>query len=282
MKKHVTLMRKLKIHALCAVFPPMRTKEFEALKDDIRRNGVRQPVITLDGQVIDGRHRVRACEELGIACPTTPWTGVGEVETLVLSLNVTRRHLSKSQLAATAVLLLEAEQDGPSARVHSKPDGDRAAAMARTVGCSRRLVFRALELRGPALEDVFSAVHAGHATVGTGERLAERDMLARAGLIERLARGESARSVLRPKFLDALMAPSEATTDDVASRAHGATSDRSQQEVPGAETAPKFARVRIVGPAGKTNESPNAMIVKVVHARRLHMPRRSALSSSTS
>ena len=49
------------------VLPPLPTEEYEALKDDIARNGVRQPIlITSSGVIVDGHERFRAVTELGI------------------------------------------------------------------------------------------------------------------------------------------------------------------------------------------------------------------------
>lgn len=47
--------------------PEMTTHEYDDLVDSIRKQGVRQPIhILSDKTVLDGRHRVRACKEIGI------------------------------------------------------------------------------------------------------------------------------------------------------------------------------------------------------------------------
>ena len=49
------------------VMPPLADDDFAALKADIQANGVLIPVeVDEDGNVLDGHHRVRACNELGI------------------------------------------------------------------------------------------------------------------------------------------------------------------------------------------------------------------------
>lgn len=47
--------------------PEMITQEYDDLVNSIRKQGVRQPIhILSDKTVLDGRHRVRACKEIGI------------------------------------------------------------------------------------------------------------------------------------------------------------------------------------------------------------------------
>lgn len=56
----------IKAHPLADLFPMMDGQAFEDLVDDIRNNGLRQPIVLLDNQIIDGRNRNRACQEAGV------------------------------------------------------------------------------------------------------------------------------------------------------------------------------------------------------------------------
>lgn len=95
------------LHELCALFPRMGGDEFEALKADIKANGLRHPIVTYQGSVLDGGNRYQACMDLGIKPLMVEYTGsdlVGYVE----SANLHRRHLeTKSQRVAIAVALHE-------------------------------------------------------------------------------------------------------------------------------------------------------------------------------
>lgn len=91
------------IHEVAMMFPPMSDEEYAGLVDDVRRNGLRDPIWTYQGLVIDGRNRLRACEELGIEPTTREWSGGGSLVAFVLSLNLHRRSLTASQRAAVAV-----------------------------------------------------------------------------------------------------------------------------------------------------------------------------------
>ena len=52
----------MKAHPVADVFPIMSDRELADLAHDIRTNGLREPILTHEGLIIDGRHRARACE----------------------------------------------------------------------------------------------------------------------------------------------------------------------------------------------------------------------------
>ena len=88
----------LKINPICDMVPKMSAEAFDALKSDIEKNGQIDPIWVKAGEIIDGRHRYRACRELGRECRTKEFEG-DDVETFVISVNVSRRHLSSNQQA---------------------------------------------------------------------------------------------------------------------------------------------------------------------------------------
>lgn len=94
----------MKTHPAADIFPPMSEAEYAGLRADIAAHGVREPITTWRGLLIDGRHRERACSELGIDCPAREWEGEeGEVDAFVISLNSKRRDLTPSQRAMVAL-----------------------------------------------------------------------------------------------------------------------------------------------------------------------------------
>lgn len=90
---------KFDLHPLCALFPRMTGAAYEALKADILANGLRQPIVTHQGMILDGGNRYAACMDLGVKPIMTEYTGSNLV-TYVLSANFYRRHLSAGQQAA--------------------------------------------------------------------------------------------------------------------------------------------------------------------------------------
>lgn len=83
------------------VMPDLTADEYEALKADIAARGVQVPIeFDEDGNVLDGHHRLRACDELGITdYPTITREGMTEDEKVVhaYKLNAARRHLTTEQ-----------------------------------------------------------------------------------------------------------------------------------------------------------------------------------------
>jgi ParB-like chromosome segregation protein Spo0J len=52
--------------------PPLSTEEYESLKESIKQNGLWVPIVVNNqGVVLDGHHRFKACQELGIEEPKT-------------------------------------------------------------------------------------------------------------------------------------------------------------------------------------------------------------------
>jgi 16S rRNA G966 N2-methylase RsmD len=122
-----------------------------------------------NGRILDGRHRYQACERLAVECPATTWNGTGSALEAVVSANLHRRHLTKSQRAALAVELLPLYAEEARARQGSRNDiaekmqeccgeaGDRAGA---AFGVSGRYVAYAHDLQ-KLDRDLFEAVKRG-------------------------------------------------------------------------------------------------------------------------
>ena len=84
----------------------MSEEEFAELKVDIAGNGLRYPIVMLGDAVLDGRHRLRACKELGVVPRFEQFAG-GDPVAFVLSANLKRRHLNGSQRAVVALRVEE-------------------------------------------------------------------------------------------------------------------------------------------------------------------------------
>jgi hypothetical protein len=135
-------MERLELHPLCTLFPRLNGAEFKTLCEDIRANGLRQPIVMHDGMILDGGNRYRACVEAGVK-PTFAKFGGGNLVDFVLSANLHRRHMTPGQQAAivaSAQDWAKAQQRGgdrksdQSATLHFDQAKDRAA----TSGASLR------------------------------------------------------------------------------------------------------------------------------------------------
>lgn len=101
----------LQLHPLALSVPAMTEAEYAALKVDIARNGIEQPLdITADGEILDGRHRFRAALELGQKTAPVRVVAPADASAYILRVALKRRHLTPSQQAALAVELVTLEQ----------------------------------------------------------------------------------------------------------------------------------------------------------------------------
>lgn len=105
----------LKVHPVALLMPEMTELQYMALRDDIKARGLRTPIILAgDGRIADGRHRYKACRELGIEpnFVRSKYKSDADLAREVVSLNLKRRHLSESQeglVSARLIPLFEAE-----------------------------------------------------------------------------------------------------------------------------------------------------------------------------
>lgn len=91
----------VEIHADATILPSMTDEEYRSLVEDIRKYGQLVPATICQGKLLDGRHRMRACAELGIDLLVED-AGDSDIDTVAMaySLNAKRRNLLPGQLAA--------------------------------------------------------------------------------------------------------------------------------------------------------------------------------------
>jgi hypothetical protein len=116
-------------HHYAKLFPCMDNEELSALAEDIRQNGLQEPVRLFEGKVLDGRNRVLACIQADIKPQFIQWhrNGVSPLA-FVIAQNLQRRHLSLVQRAAVAASLLpqlqsEAKERQKAAGKHGDKGG---------------------------------------------------------------------------------------------------------------------------------------------------------------
>ena len=188
-------------HECNALLPAMTSKQFEALKADIRENGLQVPIVLCGGKILDGWHRYQICRDLGIEPLFEHFSGEHPILGCV-SLNIARRHLEKGQLAVlanemTAAMLSEPEAQGGTV---GKPDagdnivtlvpahggqelpplaqsGDRQGRarshLARVLKVSEGYISKAKALKEKAPE-LYGKVGAGELTLSQAQKTATR------------------------------------------------------------------------------------------------------------
>lgn len=93
-----------RVHPYAASFPSMRSDQILSLAEDIKEKGLIHPVVMYDGAILDGRARYLACYAAGIVPETVSVPKTKDPLDALLSENAHRKHLTPSQLAASAVL----------------------------------------------------------------------------------------------------------------------------------------------------------------------------------
>jgi modification methylase len=92
----------METHEVANIFPSMSDDEYRELKEDIKKNGLIEPIWTYRGKIIDGRHRYRACADTNTPAKFREYEGTDPMA-FVLGLNLKRRHLTLDQLATVAL-----------------------------------------------------------------------------------------------------------------------------------------------------------------------------------
>jgi hypothetical protein len=135
----------MKAHKYAELFPLMDDDQLQELAEDIKINGLRLKIVTLDDKVLDGRNRERACRIAGVEAVYKEYTGKDPLA-YVITQNMRRRHLSVKQRAEIAVKIANLRPGQTKAPNGAAVTQEEAA---KKVGISRRSVQRAAAKKKP-------------------------------------------------------------------------------------------------------------------------------------
>ena len=131
----------LEAHPAAALIPLLDGGEFRQLRQNIQARGLLEPIVLLEGKVLDGRNRLRACKELGIEPRFKEWNrNDGDPYEYVWSQNAERRHLAPGQKVALrarfdkAIEELRAEVKREANKKRAKAAKGNQRARKKTVG----------------------------------------------------------------------------------------------------------------------------------------------------
>jgi DNA modification methylase len=94
----------ISVHPAADLFPMLSDTELADLAKDIKEHGLVHPVVMFKGVLLDGRNRLAACKIAEVEPTFNEYDGDDPIA-FVISVNVMRRQLSRSQLACVAVEL---------------------------------------------------------------------------------------------------------------------------------------------------------------------------------
>lgn len=184
------------IHPVANLLPEMSAAEFSELKASIKANGGnRVPIIVhINGLILDGRHRKRACDELGLKPLLRVVSGTdNECLKLVLDLNLTRRHLDEAQRAAIAaeVETMKQGRPGKDANLHvSREDA------ARMFNVSPRSVASAKVVLTSGIPEIRDALRQGRIPVSKAEMVAKMPAARQQQVAAELGNGKSPATIV--------------------------------------------------------------------------------------
>lgn len=190
---------KMQFHKVAEIFPMMGAPEYAALRDDVAKYGLREPIWLHEGQIIDGRNRYKACCELNITPEYRTWDGTGSLIAFVVSLNLHRRHLDESQRAMVGARIKPMFEEEARERQGARTDisanlresltpaksSERAA---EVVNVSPRSIESASKVIEKGASELVDAVWSGRASVSAAAEVAT---LPQAKQAEIVAKGES-------------------------------------------------------------------------------------------
>jgi ParB-like nuclease domain len=91
-----------------SIMPPLSDLEYGCLKSSIQEHGLHFPiVVNQDGDILDGHHRNKACQELGIK-PTIivrQFENLLQEKKFIIEVNLNRRHLNDFQRVESQIKL---------------------------------------------------------------------------------------------------------------------------------------------------------------------------------
>lgn len=130
-------------HPAADLMPMCDGEEFDRLVADVKENGLQAPVVLFQEKVLDGRNRLKACKEAKVNPTFISLDGDSEFNPVswVLSTNLSRRHLSKSQVACILVdaeeLIVRLRAEAKTRQAHVVPSVVELIPQAATSGKTR-------------------------------------------------------------------------------------------------------------------------------------------------
>lgn len=183
----------MKFHPISELLPSMSDAELSNLTSDIKEHGLHHPIVVYEGQILDGRHRFKACAASGVAPMFIEFNGddAGAVA-LVTSANLARRQLTKSQLALAgaklkawhavrakerqlAALQTSGKRGGKVPVDSPEPieEGDARDRAAKAVGVGGKLIDQAESVMRKAAPEVMALVETGAMAINEAVKVSE-------------------------------------------------------------------------------------------------------------
>lgn len=178
-------MKDYEFHPLCLLMPEMSGDDFKLLSKRIKKHGLRDPIVLIDGKILDGRYRYLACREVGVEPRFVELGDSADAEEFSFDRNVARRHFSPSQRAQFA---LEMGKNGEGAR-NRAPAKPSNRSIAKAVHVSTSTVDAAAKVAEHGAPELIAAVKVGDVTASDAAKIVNKPPAVQAKAVERVKSG---------------------------------------------------------------------------------------------
>lgn len=159
----------LRVHEIANIYPEVSGEQEVSLEADLVDHGVRDPLVAIGDEIIDGKNRYRLAKKHGLLFDVEQFRGTPlQALAFARSKNAERRHMSSSQRAAAAVKALRLK-----VKYSGRLGGDSAEKVATDAGTNKPYLFKALKLdeQSPKL---LERVASGDLTIPQAIRLLDK------------------------------------------------------------------------------------------------------------
>lgn len=196
-------------HPLADIFPLIEGTDFDDLVRDIRANGLRDQIVLLEGQILDGRNRYRAALEARLVpesmaaltiqqlrhfrsfAPAGAVTTQDELIAFVISKNLRRRQLNDDQRRMVAARLVNLKQGRPPDDKTSQIENISREKAAEILTSDISGIDRARSVLAHAVPEVIAAVDGRRITVAVAAELAAQPIERQQEIVQSLPRDDA-------------------------------------------------------------------------------------------
>jgi hypothetical protein len=156
-------------HPFADCFPMMSIEEIKTMANDIKENGLINAIVLFENKILDGRNRYAACQVSGVDPRYIQYAGKTPLA-YVVSLNMSRRHLSESQRAIAAAKIANMKSGERTDLAHCQPSANLHSpqisleSSAKMMNVSRRAVADVKKIMRDAPEKI-AEIERGEKTV---------------------------------------------------------------------------------------------------------------------
>ena len=170
----------MKPHPIALCYPALTAEEFTNLRDHIENNGLQNPIVLFEEMILDGVHRQKVCDQLGIRAQYVA-PPIKDPFEYVIGQNERRRQLAVGQKAVVAERMATLKHGGDRTSQESKRPGgllkssdQTIRATGKRIGVGETSIKRARYAKTHGIPQLLDAVEKGELTVKAAAQIAHK------------------------------------------------------------------------------------------------------------